>query len=148
MNWLTSLLPLVHIVGLALGVGSATAKSILLLRTKSEGAFVPTYLATYRPLTRLIILGMILLTLSGLGWLLLLEYPLTPLLVTKLILVAALWGLGPLIDKTIEPKFKALAPQAGETPSTAFIHIQQRYLLVELLATGLFYIIIVMWMLG
>ena len=147
VSWLTSLLPLVHIVGLALGVGSASAKLTLLLKARSDQAFVPAYIAASRPITRLIILGMVLLTLSGIGWLLL-GYTFTPLLITKLILVAALWGLGPVIDNAIEPKFKALAPQEGESPSQAFIHAQQRYLLFEVLATGLFYAIIVLWMLG
>jgi hypothetical protein len=69
------------------------------------------------------------------------------MLVVKLILVGAIWVLGPIIDNVVEPKFKKLAPAPGEAVSPAFSRIQQRYLLLEVVATGLFYVIVVMWML-
>jgi hypothetical protein len=103
--------------------------------------------AVARPVTRLIILGLALLTLSGVGWLLL-GYPFTTLLVVKLVLVAAIWVLGPLIDNVVEPKFRKLAPRSGESVSPEFVRIQQRYLLMEGLATGLFYVIVVMWVIA
>lgn len=147
MTSLPSLLSLAHLVGLALAVGCATAKLALLVRCKADHAFVPTYMAVARPVTRLIVLGLALLTLSGIGWLLI-GYQLTPLLVAKLALVGAIWVLGPIIDNVVEPKFQKLAPGAGEPASPAFIRIQQRYLLLEVLATGMFYVIVVMWVLA
>ena len=48
----------------------------------------------------------------------------------------------------IEPKFRNLAPHPGEQPSSAFLQIQRRYLLLEVVATGLFYLIIILWMLA
>ncbi len=74
---LPSLLSLAHLIGLALGVGAATAKLTLLLRCRSDPAFLPAFVAVARPVTRLIILGLALLTLSGVGWLLL-GRPFTP----------------------------------------------------------------------
>ena len=74
MSALPSFLSLAHLIGLALGVGCATAKLTLLVRCKADHAFVPAYVAVARPITRLIILGLALLTLSGVGWLLL-GYP-------------------------------------------------------------------------
>jgi hypothetical protein len=56
---------LVHLVGLAIGLGAATAKLVLLFRCRADAAFVPTYLAVVRPITRQIILGLVLLLLSG-----------------------------------------------------------------------------------
>lgn len=147
MTLLPSFLSLAHLIGLALGVGCATAKLVLLLRCKADHAFVPTFVATARPVTRLIILGLALLTLSGVGWLFL-GYPFTPRLVIKLVLVGAIWVLGPIIDNVVEPKFRELAPAAGASASPAFIRIQQRYLLLEVIATGLFYVIVVMWALA
>jgi len=47
----------------------------------------------------------------------------------------------------VEPKFRDLAPHLGEQPSSAFLQIQKWYLLLEAIATGLFYVIIVVWML-
>lgn len=146
MTSLTSLLFLAHLIGLALAVGCATAKLTLLVRCKTDHAFVPSYIAVARPVTRLIILGLALLTLSGVGWLVL-GYALTPLLVVKLVLVGAIWVLGPVIDNVVEPKFRQLAPAPGEAASPAFIRIQQDYLRLEVIATGLFYVIIAMWVL-
>lgn len=147
MASLRSILTLAHLIGLALAVGSASAKLRLLVRCQADHAFVPTYLAVVRPVTRLIILGLALLTLSGLGWLLV-GYPVTPLLVVKLVLVGAIWVLGPVIDKVVEPKFQQLAPVPGESASPAFKRIMRRYLLVEAVATGLFYVIVAMWVLA
>ena len=65
----------------------------------------------------------------------------------KLVLVGAIWVLGPVIDNVVEPKFRQLAPGAGESASPAFIRIRQQYLLLEVIATGLFYVIVVMWVL-
>lgn len=143
---LRSLLSLAHLTGLALAVGSASAKLMLLVRCRTDRALVPAYLAVARPVTRLIILGLALLTLSGVGWLLV-GYRLSPLLVVKLVLVGAIWVLGPIIDHVAEPKFRELAPGPGESASTAFVRAQRRYLLLEALATGLFWVIIVMWVL-
>ena len=147
MTSIPSLLSLGHVFGLVWGVGCATAKLLLLFKSRSDQAFIPIYLAVARPLTKLLIGGLALLTLSGLGWLLM-GYELTPRLVVKLLLVGSIWVLGPIIDNVIEPKFRRLAPHPGEEASAGFLQIQRRYLIVELVATGLFYIIIVMWMLA
>jgi hypothetical protein len=144
MPSLSSLLLLAHLLGLALGLGCATAKLALMLRCRADPGFVPTYLAVARPVTRLIILGLVLLTLSGITWLLL-GYQVRPRLIVKLALVGALWVLGPIIDNVVEPRFRELAPAAGESPSIAFRDAQRRYLLLEGLATGLFYVIVAMW---
>jgi hypothetical protein len=74
---LPSLLSVTHLVGLALGVGSATVKLVLLLKCSADDTFAPVYIKVARPITRQIILGLGLLTLSGIGWLLL-RYPFRP----------------------------------------------------------------------
>ncbi len=143
LSWLS----LAHLVGLALALGCATTKLVLLLRCRADPGFVPTYLGVARPVTRLLIMGLVLLTLSGIGWLLV-GYRFTPLLITKLVLVAAVWVLGPIIDNVAEPTFRKLAPPPGGEPSPAFLAAQRRYLALEIAATGLFYVIVVMWVLG
>lgn len=145
ISW-ASLLGLTHLIGLALGMGAATVKLALLLRCTADRAFLPVYLAVARPVTRHIVLGMVLLTLSGLGWLVL-GYPLTRVLALKLVLVGALWVLGPLVDHVFEPRFRALAPVAGTPASPDFIRARARYLVVEAVATATFYVIVVMWVL-
>jgi len=144
---LSSLLLLAHLIGLALGIGSATAKLTLLIRSRTDSGALSVYLQIIKPLTRQIILGLILLTVSGVGWLLD-GYPFTQILIVKLVLVAAIWVLGPVIDNVVEPEFRKLAPLADESPSPAFARIYRRYLLLESIATGLFYVIVVMWILA
>lgn len=143
---LHSFLLLVHLVGLALGIGAATLKVVLLLRCKADIRFVPVYLAVVKPITRFIVLGLVLLTLSGIGWLALVGgYSYSPRLIGKLVLVAVLWMLGPFIDKVVEPRFKRLAPTDGATASREFVQARQHYLNAELIATALFYAAAVVW---
>lgn len=142
-----SFLLLVHLVGLALGIGAASLKVALLLRCKADTAFVPAYLAVVKPITRFIVLGLVLLTLSGMAWLALVGgYSYSPRLIGKLMLVAALWVLGPVIDKVAEPRFVSLAPAAGAAASPAFSQARRQYLMLEVIATALFYAAAVVWL--
>ena len=144
---LRSLLTLTHLVGLGLGLGAATTKLALLLRTRSDRALVPTFAAVSKPITRLIIAGMILLTLSGVGFLWQ-GFPVGPVLGVKVVMVVALWAAGPLIDNVFEPRYRQLAPAAGEPPSADFERAEGRFLAAETFATGLFYAIVVWWVLA
>ena len=144
---LPAVLTVVHLLGLALGLGSATAKLTLLLRCRADHELVPVFLKVTRLLTRQIVLGLALLVVSGIGWILI-GYPFTPLLITKLVLVGAMFVMGPIIDNVVEPKFKALAPATGEAPSPEFMRAQNRYLGLEVAATAMFYVIVVMWVMA
>jgi hypothetical protein len=143
---LHSLLLFTHLIGLSLAVGAATVKLMLLIRCRADLTLTPFYLKVVRLISKQIILGTILLTLSGIGWFFI-GYHLTVVLMVKLVLVAAIWVLGPVIDNVVEPRFRKLVPVAGENTSSDFISIQKQYLLLETSATSLFYIIIVMWVL-
>jgi hypothetical protein len=134
-----------HLIGLALAVGSATVKLVLLFRCRAYPTFASTFLKVSKPITRLIILGMILLLLTGIGRLILLGYGFTPALIVKLILFAAIWVLGPVIDNVVEPRFQKQSPGQGEAPTPAFVGALKRYLVWETVATSLFYVIIVIW---
>lgn len=132
-----------HLLGLALGVGAATVKLTLLIKCNSDYDFIPIFIKVTRLITRIIIFGLILLTLSGIGWILL-GTGFTPFFITKLVLVVSIWILGPYIDNVIEPKFKKLAPTIGESPTKEFVKIQKKYLVMESIATMLFYVITIM----
>jgi hypothetical protein len=54
---------------------------------------------------------------------------------------------GPFIDNVVEPRFRKLAPVPGESASPAFLRVQRQYLAVEVIATAMFYVIVVMWVL-
>jgi hypothetical protein len=147
MSALPSLLTTAHLVGLALGLGAATVKLALLVGSRSDAALLAAFLRVARPVTRVLITGIVLLLVSGIGWLLL-GYDLTPLLIAKLVLVATILALGPVIDNVLEPRFRAAAPAAGAPPSGEFLRARARYLAVEVLATALFYAVVVLWIWG
>jgi len=132
-----------HLLGLALGVGAATVKLTMLLKCNSDYNFVPAFIKVTKLITRIIVFGLILLTLSGIGWILQ-GTPFTSLFIIKLILVVLIWILGPYIDNVIEPKFKELAPMPGDSPTKEFVKMQKKYLAVEAIATMLFYVITIM----
>jgi hypothetical protein len=136
----STLLGLLHLIGLSLAVGSATVKLVLLFKCNSDYEFVPIFVRISKSVTKIIILGLILITLSGIGWLIA-GYSFTPMLIFKVVLVGLVWILGPIIDNSIEPKFIKLAPKPAEGPSPAFVSIQKQYLVFESIATGLFYVI-------
>jgi len=134
----------VHIIGLVMGVGAATVKLVLLIKSKYDYSVVPFYLKVAKPITQLIITGMVLLTISGIGFIIE-GYPLTTQLIIKLIFVALLWIIGPIIDNAIEPKFIKSAPAIGHHPTQEFIEVHKKYLNLEILATLIFYIVIGVW---
>ena len=80
MNAWSSALSIAHLIGLALALGSATVKVALLFRCRADSGFVPVYTKVAPVMTRLIVLGLILLTLSGIGspWVGMPVFPLTP----------------------------------------------------------------------
>jgi hypothetical protein len=143
---LPSLLLVAHLVGLALGVGAASAKLLLLLKTRLDGAFVPPYIEVAGSVTRLIQVGLVLLTLSGIGWIVL-GYPVTSRLAAKLVLVGAIWVMGPVIDKVLEPRFRQLGLASGAVAAAAFVRVRRQYIALETAATSLFYAVIVYWVL-
>lgn len=135
-----------HLVGLSLAVGAATVKNILFLKCNSNYEFIAVYKQVARPITKTIIAGMILLTLSGISWFFD-GFSLDSYLIIKMALFLAVWILGPVIDKVFEPRFLKLAPAAGEAPSKEFLKAKNLYMVIDFAATGFFYAIIIMWIL-
>lgn len=127
---------LVHLVGLALALGAAAVKVSLLVGCRRDPGLTAAYVRVAKPITRLLVAGIVLLSLSGVAWLAL-GRPFTPWLVAKIGLVAAVWVLGPIIDKVVEPAFVRLAPAAGAAASPELARVRRRYLALELVATGL-----------
>jgi hypothetical protein len=140
MSPLPTLLSVSHLVGLALGVGAATVKIVLLLICRSDPAFIPVYLRVAKPITRQIVLGIIIMSLSGVGWLLI-GYEFSTLLIVKIILVVGMFVLGSTIDNVVEPRLHKLALGPNEVPSPEFQKVQQQHFILEVAATVLFYVI-------
>jgi hypothetical protein len=53
-----------------------------------------------------------------------------------------------LIDNVFEPRFRELAPEPGQPPSVQFARAERRFVAAEVFATGLFYAIVVWWVLA
>ena len=126
---------LVHLLGLALALGGGTVKVSLLLASRADLQTTSAYVRVAPVLTRLLVTGLVLLTASGIVWVVL-GRPMTPSLVAKIALVVILWGLGPVIDKVVEPAFLRLAPSAGPAAPPEFASARRRYLALELFAAG------------
>ncbi len=129
---------LLHLFGFSLGVGAATIKLALVVRATREIGFLPVLLKVGRLITRFIIVGLVLVTVSG-GYWLTRGYPWSPLLVAKVVIVGVIWVLGPIIDNVVEPKLARLAPVREAEPTPAFHSTQRVYLAAEICATGLMY---------
>ena len=143
MFTLSSLLGFLHLLGLAFGVGAATVKLRLLLKCNSSIDFVPVFISVVKPVTMIIIMGQVLLTLTGIGWMFV-GYDFTPVIIIKMVLLGLLWVLGPLIDNVFQPKFEKSAPSSGESASPAFVKSQRQLLAAEIAATGLFYVLMIL----
>lgn len=141
----TSALLTIHLVGLALAVGAATAKLALLFKYRNDPVFFPTFMRIAQTLTRLIAAGMVLLGLSGIAWLLL-GYPFSPRLIVKLVLVALMPVTGALISR-MEHRLEQVLPVTNGAGSPAFVVARKQYVAIETAATTLFYLIILLWVL-
>jgi len=141
----STVLSVVHVTGLALGMGAATVKFGVVARSR-EPRIARAFLELSRSMTQPIVLGMVLLTLSGIGWMIV-GYPMSRELGLKFAPVAALWVLGPWIDKQVEPRFAHAVAATGDSVSPAFAMAHRRFLVIEGVATGLFYLIVLGWML-
>ena len=133
---------IVHVIGLILAAGSAIIKLLLLFKCKADYKFFTTYFQVAPLITRLIIFGMILLTISGITWIII-GYSLEPLLILKIILVALIWILGPLIDNVAEPKLKRLVALQEQNLTADFVQAQTQHLVLEIAATVLMYAAVV-----
>lgn len=140
-----NLLIAVHLFGLSLGLGAATTKAMLLLRCRADVDFIAAYLTVHRLITRVIITGLVLLILSGIGFFFV-GVPLTDRLTVKLVLVAAILALGPVIDNVAEPRYVKAVPTPGVPPSSEFVSARRFYVTLEITATLLFYVVTAFWL--
>jgi len=85
-------------------------------------------------------IGLILLTLSGIGCVIL-GTAFTPLFIARLALLVILWLLGLFIDNVIEHKFEKHAPVEDESMTSGFARIQKQHLAIKALTTLVFYVI-------
>src|SRR5512147_1961379 len=83
------LLTLLHLLGMALATGAAAVKVALLLGARADSGLTAVYLRVVKPVTRLLVTGLVLATATGAAWLVL-GRPITAAVAGKLVLAAAL----------------------------------------------------------
>ena len=140
---LSEILYIVHVIALSLAAGTAFVKLLLVFRCKKSAAFYNDYFKLAPMLSKLIITGMILLTVSGITWIII-GYSVNLLLAVKIVVVTGIWILGPMIDNMAEPKLRKYLPTQDQTPSAEFIRAQKQHLRLEIAATVLMYAALVM----
>ncbi len=134
---------LIHLFGLAFGVGAVTVNLILMMRSRSNKDFAPVFMRASKPIAMLVFLGLILLTLSGIGFAAL-GYLEKQLLLAKHILVAVLWVNGLFVMFSLSPKLIKLAPKPGQPLKQEFLSIQRQVQVMGTLGIILWYTITVM----
>jgi hypothetical protein len=122
-----------HTVGLAFGLGGVTANVMLMIKARFDKELASTIIKILKTIGTLIFLGLVLLTISGIGFMRL-GYPLTRTLAVKHVLVVALWIEGPLIFY-LTSKLAKLSPKQGEPPSPKLISTRRK--MQALAAVGL-----------
>jgi hypothetical protein len=132
-NTSKSLFIFIHIVGLAFGLGGVTVNFALMIKARFDKELASIMSKVSKTIGPLIFLGLVLLTISGIGFVRL-GYPLTRTLIVKLHLVAVLWMEGLLISY-ISLKLGRLAPKLGEPPSLKFLSTRRK--MQALAAVGL-----------
>ena len=80
------LLVLLHLIGLSFGLGAATVKMVFVIKSNADHEFLPVYFKVTKIVTKLIVSGIVILTLSGIGWLIY-GSSFSPLFIVKLVLV-------------------------------------------------------------
>jgi len=126
----------IHVVGLAFGLGGVTANVVLMIKARFDKELASIMSKVSKTIGPLIFLGLVLLTLSGIGFVRL-GYPLTRTLIVKLHLVAVLW-VESLLISYLSSKLGRLAPKLGKPPSLKFLSTRRK--MQALVAVG-----VVLW---
>lgn len=142
MKIFSEILYVVHVIALSLAAGAAIVKMLLVFRCKKNYRFYNDYFKLAPMLSKLIIAGMVLLTVSGIAWIFT-GYSVNSLLIIKIVLVAGIWVLGPLIDGYAEPKIKKFLPFSEQAPAQEFFPAQKLHLRLEVVATILMYAVLI-----
>ncbi|MHA2301641.1 MAG: hypothetical protein ACXACD_11870 [Candidatus Thorarchaeota archaeon] len=119
-----------------------TANFALMLKSRSDKEFGPIFMKASEPIAKIISLGLILVTLSGVGFYAI-GYPETQLLLIKHVLVVALWINGFIMMFYLQPKLKGLAPRPDKPPTPEFFLVQKQMQTLGIIGIVLWYAITV-----
>ncbi len=137
-------LQMIHVLGLAWGIGGATINTILIMKAEKDPQIAPVVMGLVPSIVKLIWVAIILLILSGIGlaiegadWLD------TTIMLVKHALVAVLVVIGLVMMFVMMPKMQKLAPKGGP-PSAEFLAAKKTTQALGMLNLVLWYAILVM----
>ena len=143
MVWL-ELFNLLHFIGLAWGVGGATAAAIISAKSEKNPEIAHAAMKIIPSISKLIWFGIILLIISGIGLSYSVKWPInTKLLLIKHILYALIIIIGIAIGIIIK-RLHILAPKQKETPSIQFLRAKKKLKFLSLINLILWYTITVL----
>jgi hypothetical protein len=126
-----------HTIGLAFGLGGVTASFVLMIKSRFDRELASTIINVSKTIAPLIFLGLVLLTISGIGFMRL-GYPLTRTLAIKHALVVALWIVGPIM-LYLTSKLEKLSSKPGEPPSPKFLSTRTKVQALAVVGLVLWY---------
>ncbi|MBI2046631.1 DUF2269 family protein [Candidatus Pacearchaeota archaeon] len=143
MAWL-EIFSLLHFIGLAWGLGGATAAAIISAKAEKNPEISPAVMKIIPAMSELIWLGLILLILSGIGMSFLIEWPVNKqMLLVKHVLVAWIVIIGVIIGINAK-RMHALAPKPKEKPSAQFLAAKKLLKAFSIINLILWYVVAVM----
>ena len=143
MAWL-EIFSLLHFVGLAWGLGGATAAAIISAKAEKNPEISLAVMKIIPSMSKLIWLGLILLILSGIGMSFLIEWPVNKqMLLVKHVLVAWIVIIGIIIGINAK-KMQALAPKPKERPSAQFLKAKRLMKAFSIINLILWYAVTIM----
>jgi uncharacterized membrane protein len=139
MVWL-ELFNFIHFIGLAFGLGGATIAAIISRKADRDKDIAIASMKIMPSISRLIVLGLIFLIISGIALPFFIKWPLNKeMLVVKHILVILIVVFGMILGKNSK-KISKLAPRGNEKPSQEFLKIKKKIKIISLINLILWYL--------
>ena len=136
---------ILHDIATAWGVGGVTIAFLLLLKGDRDKELAPIIRNKLMPLiSKVIMIGLLLLIVSGIGLLYLTPWPLGDFYLIKHIFVVALLCVGISMGAYVMPRRNKLAPTPGNPPSKEFLKFKRLARALHLVNLILWYVITVL----
>jgi len=132
-----------HFIGLAWGVGGATAAAIISMKAEKNPEVAASLMKIIPALSKMIWLGLVLLIISGIAVTGLVKWPLDAnLLLIKHALVVLIVAIGVLIFLKVKKMQKLARP--GEKPSADFLKAKKQLGIFSIVNLALWYLIVLL----
>ena len=144
MDWRQATM-LLHDIGTAWAVGSATITMILMFKADRDEGLAATMAKITPMLNKLVMIGMVILIASGVALIFLVDRSIDDtMLVVKIVVVVALVLNGLNLNLRMQPQATKLAPKEGEKPSDAYTYAKKNVKLGILTSVVLLYAILIL----